>query len=154
MTCSEKIDEKVAEEMAKEFNYSPAVLKELCEFLRALHEFTHYLQENRYYSETLNKKVFELTLQLELVALKTNLLRLRDEELYADVEKAVLRKEKPKTKKADAEKLLGKKVEWTTTSGKKLSGEITRVHGTKGAVVAKFEKGLPGQALGTKVQII
>jgi len=56
--------------------------------------------------------------------------------------------------KGDAEKLLGKKVEWTTSSGKKLTGEVTRTHGSKGAVVAKFDKGLPGQAIGTKAQII
>ncbi|NYZ74795.1 hypothetical protein H0O03_00845 [Candidatus Micrarchaeota archaeon] len=126
MTCSEKIDEKVAEEMAKEFNYSSAVLKELCEFLRAMHEFTHYLQENRYYSEILNKKVFELTLQLELVALKMNLLRLRDEELYADVEKAVLRKEKPKTNKADVEKL-EKETEETKKEAEKLYSGLQRI---------------------------
>jgi ribosomal protein L35AE/L33A len=61
----------------------------------------------------------------------------------------------PDTKnKAEAEKLVGKKVEWTTTAGNKLAGQITRSHGTKGAVVAAFEKGLPGQAIGTKVQIL
>jgi len=56
--------------------------------------------------------------------------------------------------KADAEKLLGKKVEWTTSSGKKLSGEVTKAHGTNGAVLVKFITGLPGQALGTKAQIL
>jgi len=70
-----------------------------------------------------------------------------------EVKQMVLQPKDVKTK-SDAEKLLGKKVEWTTTTGKKLAGEITRVHGTKGAVVAKFEKGLPGQALGTKVQVL
>jgi len=56
--------------------------------------------------------------------------------------------------KADAEKFVGKKVEWTTPSGNKLSGEIKRPHGTKGAVLAHFDKGLPGQALGTKIAIL
>jgi large subunit ribosomal protein L35Ae len=64
----------------------------------------------------------------------------------------ILEPEKAKNKE-DATKLLGKKVEWVTSSGKKLSGEITRVHGNKGAVVARFEKGLPGQALGTEIEI-
>ena len=54
----------------------------------------------------------------------------------------------------EAEKLIGKKVEWATTSGKKLVGEISRVHGGKGAVVAQFRPGLPGQAMGTKAQIL
>jgi large subunit ribosomal protein L35Ae len=56
--------------------------------------------------------------------------------------------------KADAEKLLGKTVEWTTTAGNKLEGKVSRVHGGKGAVVAQFEKGLPGQAIGTKAKIV
>jgi len=56
--------------------------------------------------------------------------------------------------KKEASKLLGKKVEWVTPSGKKIVGKITRTHGSKGEVVAKFKKGLPGQALGTKVKIL
>lgn len=56
--------------------------------------------------------------------------------------------------KEQAEKLLGKKVEWTTPSGKKIEGKVSRVHGRKGAVVASFDKGLPGQSLGTEVEII
>ncbi len=55
--------------------------------------------------------------------------------------------------KEDAEKLLGKKVEWTTPSGRKLAGTISRVHGRNGTVVAIFEKGLPGQAIGTEIEI-
>ncbi|MBN2013690.1 MAG: 50S ribosomal protein L35ae [Candidatus Altiarchaeota archaeon] len=55
--------------------------------------------------------------------------------------------------KEDAGKLLGKKIEWTTPSGKKITGEVTRVHGRKGYVVARFEKGLPGQAISTEVDI-
>lgn len=65
----------------------------------------------------------------------------------------ILQPEKSNSKE-DAAKLLGKKVEWTTSSGKKLVGEVTRVHGNSGAVVARFEKGLPGQALGTEIEIL
>lgn len=56
--------------------------------------------------------------------------------------------------KDDAKKLMKKKVEWTTPSGKKITGEVSKVHGNKGAVLVKFEKGLPGQALGTDVEVI
>lgn len=56
--------------------------------------------------------------------------------------------------KEEALKLIGKKVEWTTPSGKKLTGDVTRAHGAKGAIVARFEPGLPGQAIGTKAQIL
>ncbi|MBN2251613.1 MAG: 50S ribosomal protein L35ae [Candidatus Altiarchaeota archaeon] len=56
--------------------------------------------------------------------------------------------------KEDAAKLIGKEVEWTTPSGKKIKGRVSKVHGRKGTVLVKFEKGLPGQALGTEVEIL
>lgn len=56
--------------------------------------------------------------------------------------------------KEEARKLMKKKVEWTTPTGKKISGVVSKVHGNKGAVLVKFEKGLPGQALGTDVEIL
>ncbi len=49
--------------------------------------------------------------------------------------------------------LAGKTVSWTSPGGKKINGEIRAAHGKSGAVRAIFERGLPGQALGTKVQI-
>ena len=52
-----------------------------------------------------------------------------------------------------ADKLKGKKAVWSSPSGKKLEGIITKAHGNKGAVLARFEKGLPGQALGTELEI-
>ena len=57
-------------------------------------------------------------------------------------------------KKEDAAKLVGKTVTYTTETGKKISGKISAPHGNKGAVRVIFsDKGLPGQALGTKVDI-
>ncbi|MFX0041714.1 MAG: 50S ribosomal protein L35ae [Candidatus Hodarchaeota archaeon] len=59
-----------------------------------------------------------------------------------------------KTRK-EANKLIGRTVVWTTSTGKDLKGLITRAHGNSGAVRAHFKKaGVPGQALGTKVRII
>ena len=56
--------------------------------------------------------------------------------------------------KADTKKILGKKAVWTSPAGKKITGTITSAHGGKGNVKASFlEKGLPGQALGQKVEI-
>ena len=56
--------------------------------------------------------------------------------------------------KADAEKLVGKMATWTSKSGKKISGVITAPHGANGAVRIRFDdKGLPGQSLGTKIEI-
>lgn len=56
--------------------------------------------------------------------------------------------------KADAEKLVGKAVEWKTTAGKVLTGTVSKPHGAKGAVLAQFNPGLPGQAVGTKAKIL
>ncbi|MFN7088718.1 MAG: 50S ribosomal protein L35ae, partial [Candidatus Paceibacteria bacterium] len=56
--------------------------------------------------------------------------------------------------KKDVSKVIGKKVTWTSPTGKKISGLITQPHGNKGAVRVLFsEKGLPGQALGQQVEV-
>ena len=57
--------------------------------------------------------------------------------------------------KEKAEKLVGKTVTWSTP-GKKgniIKGKISFAHGRNGIVRAIFEKGMPGQSLGTKVKI-
>ena len=53
----------------------------------------------------------------------------------------------------DAEKLAGKSVEWKSPAGKKIGGKISGAHGNNGLVRAIFEKGLPGQAITTKVEV-
>ncbi|MEM2954362.1 MAG: 50S ribosomal protein L35ae [Candidatus Nanoarchaeia archaeon] len=56
--------------------------------------------------------------------------------------------------KKDVKDVVGKKVIWTSPSGKKIEGVITQAHGTKGAVRVHFtEKGLPGQAIGQSVEV-
>lgn len=55
--------------------------------------------------------------------------------------------------KEDTKKVLNKKVVWTTPSGKEIIGETVKAHGNKGAVLARFTKGLPGQSIGTKVKV-
>lgn len=56
--------------------------------------------------------------------------------------------------KEAAAKLKGKKAVWTSPSGKKIIGILAKPHGNKGVVRVHFrEKGLPGQALGTEVEI-
>lgn len=55
----------------------------------------------------------------------------------------------------EANRLIGRTVIWTSSSGKELKGIISRAHGNSGAVRAHFKKaGVPGQALGTKIKII
>ena len=57
------------------------------------------------------------------------------------------------SKKEKTKDLIGKKVIWKSPKGKELHGEIIKAHGNKGAVRAKFETGMPGQSIGTKVEI-
>ncbi len=55
--------------------------------------------------------------------------------------------------KEEAEKLVGKSVSWKSPAGKEIKGKISGAHGNKGVVRAIFEKGLPGQAITTEVEI-
>lgn len=56
-------------------------------------------------------------------------------------------------KKQDAEKFVGKEISWVSPAGKKITGKVSAPHGNKGLVRAIFEKGLPGQAVATEVEI-
>ena len=62
--------------------------------------------------------------------------------------------ENSKTKE-DAKKLVSKKVTYENFGKKKIKfvGEIRAPHGNSGCVRVLFEKGLPGQAIGSKVVI-
>lgn len=53
----------------------------------------------------------------------------------------------------EAEKFVGKEVEWKSPAGKIIKGKIASPHGNKGLVRAIFEKGLPGQAINTEVEV-
>jgi len=57
------------------------------------------------------------------------------------------------TSRAEAVKVAGKEVEWKTPSGRFIRGKISDAHGNKGLVRAIFEKGLPGQAVTTDVEV-
>ncbi len=55
--------------------------------------------------------------------------------------------------KEKANKLVNKNVIWKSPKGKEIKGLIVKEHGNKGALRAIFEKGLPGQSIGTEVEI-
>jgi large subunit ribosomal protein L35Ae len=55
--------------------------------------------------------------------------------------------------KEEALKFMDKEVLWKSPAGKEIKGYISGAHGIKGIVRAIFEKGLPGQAITTKVEI-
>jgi len=56
-------------------------------------------------------------------------------------------------KREKASKLAGKNVVWKSPAGKEIKGIVASAHGNKGAIRAIFEKGLPGQSIGGKVDI-
>ncbi len=55
--------------------------------------------------------------------------------------------------RSKADSLVGTKVAWKTSSGKEIIGKISKSHGNGGAVLARFDSGLPGQAVGTKIEV-
>ena len=57
-------------------------------------------------------------------------------------------------KKDKVKHLIGKKVVWLSPTKKELTGIVKKEHGNNGALRVVFDKGLPGQALGTKVNIM
>jgi len=52
-----------------------------------------------------------------------------------------------------AAELVGKSVEWKSPAGKLIKGKVSSAHGNNGVIRAIFEKGLPGQSVGTEVSI-
>lgn len=54
-----------------------------------------------------------------------------------------------------AKSLLGKSIVWNSPGKepKQITGKISRAHGNKGAVSVVFERGMPGQSLGTDVEV-
>jgi large subunit ribosomal protein L35Ae len=54
---------------------------------------------------------------------------------------------------AQAGRLLGQKVVWKGENKKRI-GKIVGFHGKNGVVKVRFKKGVPGQALGTTVELV
>ena len=52
-----------------------------------------------------------------------------------------------------AAKYIGKKVTWKSLNKNTLSGKIVGVHGGNGVLEARMRKGLPGQAIGSELNI-
>ena len=58
------------------------------------------------------------------------------------------------TSREEAKKMAGKEVVWKSSAGKIIRGKISDAHGNKGLVRAIFEKGLPGQAVTTEIEVV
>jgi large subunit ribosomal protein L35Ae len=52
-----------------------------------------------------------------------------------------------------AAELVGKNVVWKSPKGKEIQGKVAGAHGNNGAIRVIFEKGMPGQSLGTAVEL-
>ena len=57
-------------------------------------------------------------------------------------------------KRDKAMELVGKNVVWKSPAGKEIKGEVRSAHGNSGALRILFEKGMPGQSLGNKVNFL
>jgi large subunit ribosomal protein L35Ae len=55
--------------------------------------------------------------------------------------------------KEKAEKFVGKEVSWKSPAGKEIKGKVASAHGNNGVLRVIFEKGLPGQSIGTEVEV-
>ncbi|MGY5858902.1 MAG: 50S ribosomal protein L35ae [Candidatus Thorarchaeota archaeon] len=56
--------------------------------------------------------------------------------------------------RAQAAALVGRKLKWTTSGERDILGKVLGPHGNSGAVRAKFNTNLPGQAIGTPVVLM
>lgn len=54
---------------------------------------------------------------------------------------------------SEASRLIGRKVALKLEE-KRLIGKIVALHGKKGLLRARFRKGVPGQALGTTIELV
>jgi len=57
------------------------------------------------------------------------------------------------SKRDAAAKLVGKSVTWKSPAGKELTGKVSAAHGNSGCVRVHFDSGMPGQSLGTEVEL-
>ncbi|WP_455276266.1 50S ribosomal protein L35ae [[Eubacterium] cellulosolvens] len=55
---------------------------------------------------------------------------------------------------SEASKYIGRRVVWRSIGGKKIVGKVAGIHGKNGVMKVRFRTGLPGQAIGTNVDII
>ncbi|MBI5635955.1 hypothetical protein HY993_03265 [Candidatus Micrarchaeota archaeon] len=88
------LEERISQVLAREYDYVPGTVRQLANFIKTLHEFCNYLGNNKYYSDSVNKKVFLLNLDSSTLSMKVEKLRLTAELFYNQVEKSVLAKKK------------------------------------------------------------
>ena len=87
------VDANVLKEFAGNYDYVPGRVKETASFAKALHAFARSLGE-KYYSESMGKKIHLFALDLDALLLRGEHLRLQAERFYTELEKGFLQKKK------------------------------------------------------------
>lgn len=100
------LEERIWQVLAKEYDYVPGTVRQLANFIKTIREFCNYLGNNKYYSDSVNKKVFLLNLDSSTLSIKVEKLRLTAEVFYNEVEKNILAKKKTKLDKKELTKFL------------------------------------------------
>lgn len=54
----------------------------------------------------------------------------------------------------EASAYIGRRAVWCSASGNQLIGRVASIHGRGGVLEVRFRKGLPGDAVGTKIALI
>lgn|SRR3989338_1317418 len=88
----EKEEAKASKELVGKYSVNLAYLKELGDFLRSVQEFLQYLGTNQYYSDTVNKKIFLLTLDADTALLQWGHLNVRASAFKAQLLQSALSK--------------------------------------------------------------
>ena len=88
-------DEKVEDVFLLQTGISLDSLKELADFFHGIQEFVQYLGTNQYYSDSVNKKVFLLNLDVDVCLLKLGKMLLSTSKHKDVLSKAICEKRKP-----------------------------------------------------------
>lgn len=94
MTKPDEIDEEVAKFFAK-MDYSPDKVEHLGELVENVRGFLQYIGTNQYYGDSVNKKVFFLTLESDYCLISLDRLSLRSGDFSDTVKRALILKKEP-----------------------------------------------------------
>ncbi len=97
------LEEKVTKTMAQKYGYLPGNVKQLTSFVKVIHNFASYLGSNKYYSDTLNKRIALLALDSDILALRVERSRLKADGFYLKIELALLTKSKVELDKKEVD---------------------------------------------------
>ena len=140
---TEKVSEEQKEKIIKDIEGRDKVPEKVAVAEEALDEKEQLKTEAKKEKKVLSKKI-KKSAKGKVIQFRRGRKTVKERHFLIDVG--------AKDRKA-AGKFVGKKVEWRSPAGKIIKGKVSSPHGGKGLVRAIFEKGLPGQALTTEVEV-